>query len=168
MIVVEGMDNSGKTTLVETLAKHFKYSPIHSPGYCSEMLPWAKDSLLIKKPRVYDRHPCISERVYGAVLRGKDEFKSLWGEQIKRLFVDKRPLIIYCKPPDSVIVQDLKDDMEGVEENSLKLICAYNRVMHELRLQGLLVIVYDFTEQSEIGWENLISIISYKEKEYTW
>jgi hypothetical protein len=168
MIVVEGMDNSGKTTLGETLSERFNYPLVHSPGYCPEMLPWAKDSLLSKKLKIYDRHPCISERVYGAVLRGKDEFKSLWGEQIKRLFIDKKPLIIYCKPPNSVIVRDLSKQMEGVEENSLKLICAYNRVMHELRLQGLLVIVYDFTEQSEIGWENLISIISYKERGFTW
>lgn len=168
MIIIEGMDNSGKTTLAKTLASHFNYPLIHSPGYCPEMVKWAKDTLMIGKPRIYDRHPCISEHVYGTVLRGKNEFESLWGKDVRELFIEKKPLIIYCKPPDSVIVKDLSKQMTGVEENSLKLICAYNRVIHYLRLRELLVIKYDFTEQSEVGWENLITIISYKGRGFTW
>ena len=162
MVIIEGVDNSGKTTLANTLSQHFNYPLIHSPGHCSEMLDWAKAHLLTGGYRIYDRFPCISEHIYGPVIRGRDEFKSVLGKKIMTLFLDKNPLIIYCKPPDSVIRANMGEQMGGVEDNILSLILNYNRTVIYLRAWGLLVIKYDYTEKSEIGWENLISIISYR------
>lgn len=165
MIIIEGMDNSGKTTLGETLAAHFDWPLIHSPGYGPEMVNWAMSTLLVKAPRIYDRHPCISERVYGPVLRNRVEFNSRRGEAVIERFIEENPLIIYCKPPDSVITKDLKGQMEGIESNALTLIMTYNRLMAYLSDMGFLVIKYDFTEHGEIAWENLLAVVAYTERE---
>ena len=171
MIIIEGMDNSGKTTLAKTLASHYNWPLEHSPGYCSKMVDWAKSTLLIQGHRIYDRHPCISEQVYGPILRDKDEFKTPEGGKVMKLFIKKSPLIIFCKPPDSVIVDDMGDQMKGVKYNSFNLIMAYNRLMAYLKYWGLLVYDYDYTEHSENGWVNLFAAITYKEeerRELTW
>lgn len=165
MIIIEGMDNSGKTTLARTLAAHFAWPLVHSPGYYSKMVSWAKSTLTIRGSRVYDRHPCISEQVYGPILRDKDEFKTLEGKKVLKLFVKINPLVIYCKPPDSVIVNDMGEQMEGVKNSAFHLIMAYNRLVAYLKLWGLLVVKYDYTEHSETGWTNLLDTIAYKEGE---
>lgn len=163
MIIIEGMDNSGKTTLAKTLSSHFNYPLIHSCGYCPNMLSWARTSLSTQRHKIYDRHPCISEKVYGPVLRADNKFDSLEGVEILRRLIERRPLIIYCKPPDFVIRKNMGEQMDGVIDNVFALMLSYNRVMDFFRYVGLLIIKYDYTEQSEIGWENLISIIKEKE-----
>jgi len=162
MIIIEGMDNSGKTTLAKALSSHFNYPLVHSCGYCPNMLSWAKTSLS-RGYRIYDRHPCISELVYGPVLRANNKFDSPEGIKISEQFIKRRPLIIYCKPPNHVIRKNMGEQMSGVVDNVFALMLSYIRVMDFFSYEGLLIIKYDYTEQSEIGWENLISIIKEKE-----
>lgn len=167
VIIVEGVDNSGKSTLAKTLSEHFDWPLVHSPGFCPEMIDWAKTHLTAPGTRIYDRFPCVSEHIYGPVLRDKDEFKSVVGRKVLSFFIQKNPLIIYCKPPDSVITEDMGKQMKGVKDNILRLILNYNRMMVYFSLWHLLIIKYDFTERSEIGWENLINVISYREGKFS-
>lgn len=165
MIIIEGMDNSGKTTLGKALSEYFAYPLIHSPGFCPRMLDWTESSLLSRSPRIYDRYPCISERVYGPTLRNNNAFDSVRGRRILKIFYDRRPLVIYCKPPDSIIIKNMGKQMGGIKEKSLELIDTYSRLMAYFKISGWLVIKYDFTDHSKVDYENLISVIVYKEGE---
>lgn len=110
MIIVEGPDNSGKSTLVEKLQKTYRLKnlilPHRGPTDNYQDL-YNNMNYIINKamnPRdrwVVDRLPLISESIYGPLCRKRD----LWVEN----FVDKvnftkalftlRPFIIYCRPP---------------------------------------------------------------------
>lgn len=129
MIVIEGMDNTGKTTLSNKLVEHFGLPPecyIHSPGpdIPEQMAPRVHRMLEFKDlPFIWDRIHCISDQVYAEVLGRQNWFEVLYsklqlsdGERVssdKMEFISKkeacfkawiyflasRPTVIYCRPP---------------------------------------------------------------------
>jgi hypothetical protein len=76
-IVIEGPDGTGKTTLADALAKHMG-APIHkyddAPETEAEFYRRIIECATTPGPVVFDRHPMISEFVYGRVFEG-DRFK---------------------------------------------------------------------------------------------
>lgn len=83
MIVIEGMDNTGKTTLSNKLVEHFGLPPecyIHSPGPDTpeQMAPRVHRMLEFKHlPFIWDRIHCISDQVYAEVLGRENWFEVL-------------------------------------------------------------------------------------------
>lgn len=144
MIIVEGMDNSGKTTLCEKLESKSNFPVIHSPGPpqvvgIEAWFSFVRDTLTREVPCIYDRHPIFSEYIYGPLLRGVNMLSDK--DYLSKL-VKKDPLVIYCRPADSIIV-DFKDtiQMNGVKEKALMLIKAYDDFMNLFRANGR---VYDY------------------------
>lgn len=146
MIIIEGVDNSGKTVLGQKLSEFFNYPLIHSPGHCSEMLDWTKKALRDKEIKFYDRFPIISEAVYGLILRDGDDFDSEEGKKIMGLFWDKKPLVIYCEPPLKIIKRKMGEQMKGVKENLELLLLSYEDHMTILRSFGFTVVHYDYID----------------------
>lgn len=155
MIVVEGVDNAGKSTLASFLAQHFKLYLIKShwrPETPSEVdLQNMAICTLGKNLRgklVSDRLASISEFVYGSVVR---EESLLPQDEIMdnlMLFRDVQPtLIIHCRPPDLTILTRFRGrrQMEGVERNLTRLLFTYDKFMDDLG-KVLPVIHYDWTE----------------------
>lgn len=150
MIVVEGVDNTGKTTLAKFLAEQLGFVYMHNPGPPNEQTQpeWVlfiEDSLLDVENRVYDRHPIISEAVYGPILRDKDTLKGTG--YIVRL-VELNPIIIYCRPPASVIENTILDreQLEGVADNLGVLLDVYDDYIAELEnLSNLEIYFYDYS-----------------------
>lgn len=99
MIVLEGVDNSGKSTLARRLQVLTKWPIIASEGppkYSGEQNDRVK-GYFQRYPRdvIFDRHPCVSQNIYAGTLRGsKDLIDSTLVEQ----FYSARPLFIYCDP----------------------------------------------------------------------
>ena len=98
-IILEGIDNSGKTTLAQIIAKEIGY-PIRSsegpPKHAGEMEKRIERYLQMDNT-IFDRHPAISNPLYDeAFQRTPDRFD---GVLIDRLYAS-RPLIIYCDPCD--------------------------------------------------------------------
>ncbi len=140
MIIVEGMDNSGKTTLVEKLHKEYNLSVIKSSGPkdMSQLESAIYDSIERFKNGdivIYDRHPIISEHVYGPVLRNKNLLENL--ARKKRIWDDffrVEPMIIYCRPPiERIRNYGEREQMDGVKENTELLTHAYDIVMNKIR-----------------------------------
>lgn len=151
MLVVEGMDNSGKSTLAHELARATGRHVVHSPGHRltpPQLRDWAEKSLFSPANPyiIYDRHPVISESVYGPVLRGKSIFHETWlGRFVRRSFYEHvRPLIIYCRPPVTDITDFRKPEMDGVTDNALKLLSAYDGLIDELVDEGVRVLRYNY------------------------
>lgn len=154
MIVIEGMDNTGKSTLCETLSKEFLLPVVRRSGPYQDFAEWEHainldiDQTL---PVIRDRVPAISELVYGTILRGGSIAGDDHWDYLER-FLNKNLILIYCRPGAKTILDwGNRDQMEGVIENNERLIHAYDRLIDifEDSLQ-LKVHHYDFTEEGAL------------------
>ena len=153
MILIEGCDNSGKTTLVSKLSDDLRLLSIRQRQLPRNKLDITEYVLYMlglsrRFPTIFDRWPPISEPIYGPICRGvsfltKQEVFDLHS-MITEL--DPCPVIVYCRPRDSVILDfGEREQMEGVRENGRKLIKAYDKSMNETPLD---VITYDYEHDS--------------------
>lgn len=147
MIVVEGPDNSGKSTLIEQLINDFNLKKIssdrHGPPINEEDNANRVKTVLIKAIKhrrnnvIVDRFSLIGEEIYGPILRHKNLWTIAYKEKIKfmRCFKSLNPFIIYCRPPDSFIMDlskhiikdyDSPSHIKNIEENQKLIIKAYD------------------------------------------
>jgi hypothetical protein len=124
MIVVEGSDGSGKSTLIADLATTFSL-PI-APRVVSktteamvDLKEWTEHNVSMGwQPIIFDRHRLISEPIYGSVLRkgfepGFDDVR--WLHAMNTMFYQYcRPLIIYCVPPYPIVRANLQGDQDNL------------------------------------------------------
>ena len=99
MIILEGPDNSGKSTLAEFLASGTGIKANHSGGPIKSKADYQmRVATFFSTEKVYvmDRWPSISEQVYGSVMgRSYDiEFDETTIHALARGW-----LFIYCRPP---------------------------------------------------------------------
>lgn len=142
MIVLEGMDGSGKSQLAQRLSNHLNI-PIHerashsTNGPVDNLWEWVYNDVseMASQPiAIYDRHPLISEYVYAPILRGslRDEFHT---EQARRLLKRwaNNVFLIYCDPGIDEIYKNLTrlpdEQMKGVTENISELYYSYKALI---------------------------------------
>lgn len=153
MIFIEGVDNSGKTTLIERLEKA-GYRTDKSPHELKGMINFEAETQLNQRGKIWDRGRVISECIYGNVLR---DGPAVDKTSIMR-FIEKRPLIIFCRPADKYILSNNgRAQMAGVLNNHKALIDAYDELMRELVRFGVRVVKYDWVHQST--YEHVIKAI---------
>src|SRR5690606_1150211 len=165
IIIVEGMDGTGKTTLVQQLAYRLKVEPRKFVGslgpsddYRLVLVKRTKseiselESSLSKGEtvkRLYDRFPLISEAVYGTVLRGHNCFGGLYYPLRRRLLALKA-VIIYCRPGTDVIQANVQKapQMSGVLEHFGELLYAYDKLFGELTESPVnsYITIYNYTQ----------------------
>lgn len=114
MIVVEGPDGAGKTTLVKEIQSQFDV--VVAPRVVDtdanamvDLKAWVENNVRqLNQGVVFDRHRLISETCYGPILRqGRTEpgFDDLgWLTAMMEFFYRSKPTIIYCIPPKSICV----------------------------------------------------------------
>lgn len=178
MIIIEGMDGSGKTSLAQKLSFRLGNVPIKrfvtsdGPTNYDLLVKRAKIALMDlhsqvtqnRRPVViYDRFPLISEAVYGSILRGRNSFGDEWTSLID-LLLALDPIIVYCRPRIDLILQNIREtadnQMDGVVSKALELINAYDELIswlqvksHRLRSGRILVYGYDLDEVRDIEVE---------------
>ncbi|MDE2098834.1 MAG: hypothetical protein KGL39_16395 [Patescibacteria group bacterium] len=133
MIIVEGMDNTGKTSLTQYLGHRYGLPVIHSEGPRGviESFKWVESAMNLHKNNIiYDRFPLVSEEVYGVVLRNYSVFDNPPGEELRHRLVGAKPILIFCRPPLDVMGRfGEREQMEGVIENSIQLSQRYEEVI---------------------------------------
>lgn len=107
MIIVEGPDGSGKSTLVSILAQKLRL-PVANKVVDSQtnamvdLVKWTEDNVARGfQPTIFDRHRLISEPIYGPILKERQDPKFYdmgWLSQQLWLFYGCKPIIIYCLP----------------------------------------------------------------------
>ena len=159
-IVVEGMDGSGKSTLVKQLMEYLGEQGDYVPGYnrvIGEKAPmpqWWMEKLAynpVGKIVVHDRF-FYPELVYGPVLR-KRVVMDRGTESYVREFLRHRAFLIYCRPPVKTIAQDIHkvEQMKGVKEHFNELLTAYDQVMiDEAGVMNSRFARYDWTQPMEL------------------
>lgn len=140
MIIIEGPDNSGKSTLGVKLSLDLKLPLIHSekpnPDWTPEQALEHATRQLRPRVALLDRVYTISEYVYGPICRGRSALSELHPEALLDLYC-RNYLIIYCRPSDKAILNNKgRDQMEGVLENHSKIIKEYDRLMTEVEIFG--------------------------------
>lgn len=165
IIVVEGPDNAGKTTLALDIAKKMQgvFVKVERPrgGISLKALSELLDvATRYSGVVVTDRHACISEPIYGKIIRGGHDLDE---REVLRCY-DQINAIVYCRPPTHVIMGSLgeRPQMEGVLDHTPTIIHAYDELMLELHMeQEKLVKVYDY--QKHNPQELIENLIKYKE-----
>lgn len=158
MIIVEGPDGAGKTNLVTHLAEELQL-PV-APRRVSkqavhlvEMRPWVDENLREGlRPTLFDRHPFISEFIYGPTMKGRlpEGFDDPdWLQERLARFNKLNPAIIWCLPPLEEVVNNIDGDPdnEAIAPHIETIYWLYYyRAMHH----GLM---YDYT--GEMPWGKL-------------
>ena len=135
LIIVEGMDNTGKTTLINRLADDLKLLVMGNrrrPSRSEDILHYTFHLTELSQcyDVIIDRWSAISEPIYGPICRGTSwpdmATQTALMEHISML----RPLLIYCRPEDQVVL-DFGDrsQMEGVIQNAEALLKEYDQKM---------------------------------------
>jgi GTPase SAR1 family protein len=151
MIIILGMDNTGKTTLFERICHEFELNGEHSPGPVTRecQTDWMLEQMVKEKEggehSIYDRFSCFEEMIYGKVLRDNPQYNFESPEV--RLLKGTNPLIIYARPPKECILgfEDGREQMEGVKERGVELLEAYDELYFKLKSKGWAVAHYDYT-----------------------
>lgn len=163
MIIFEGPDGSGKSTLMHQLNDELKL-PI-APRVVSketeamvDLQTWVDQNLETGfQPIIYDRHRLISEPIYGPTLRGTSQepgFSDVtWLAPRLRQFYELKPVIIYCLPPLEVVQANLKNDPDNtrVLDKIEAIYTAYvARIALDYSLAPGKVYVWDYTRSLKI------------------
>lgn len=173
MIVVEGPDGAGKTTLIQTLSHNLGIDV--APRVVTkdteamvDLREWVDENLKLGfQATIFDRYRLISETIYGPILRQKSQpgFDQMsWlGPRISH-FYHHKPIIIYCLPPLATVLGNIKDDEDNkAVVNSIESIySAYvARAALDLAFAPGTIRVWDYTTTPTINglpfWFNQVA-----------
>lgn len=161
LIVVEGCDGSGKSTLLENarieIRKRYFVQVRHScrPLELGDAIHFMRtvNYAAGRLPVMADRHPLISEPIYGPILRGTHLFESHFNYskphfryETLRDFVAR---IIYCRPSLETVRRNImvNPQLAGVAEKIESLYAAYDQTMEEIS-RYVSVFTYDYQLQT--------------------
>lgn len=159
-IIVEGMDGSGKDTLISTLQSLFPFHLLHQRastslgGPVADLTNWTVLDVLTmsrQPPSIYNRHPLISEPIYATRRLVNPGLNPPWDNPewlttYSRLAAFHSVLVL-CHPPFGVVSANLDKTpdghMPGVSENRKELHDAYSTLVWPGRSMR-----YDYTKDT--------------------
>lgn len=118
MIVLEGADGSGKSTLAKELSKLTGWPVVGSKGppRSPDEFVARIEALLAQRARtIFDRHPIISEFIYGGLLRPQIKIP----RRLMAKFKSSRPFIIYCKSPTGELTPQNNPEIDTFQHVSM-------------------------------------------------
>lgn len=160
MIIFEGPDGAGKSTLISEVIHHWHGSPpnnydvqvVHSPGPLPKGL-YLHALKILKEAKpvcILDRFPYFSEAVYGKILERHPLMTVSEFVALRERLLKIRPLVIYCRPPLTMlhITHKAREQMKGVDENFDVLVKEYDR-QFAYWIRDFRIATYDFTQGDE-------------------
>lgn len=159
MIVLEGPDGGGKSTLAKRLVAEFGL-PLHKRasdsinGPVTDLFDWAYKDVCTMPDQplaIYDRHPLLSEYIYGPIVRSAlpSGFTTTTAHALIRMMAP-RVLVVMCRPLNARLIAsvDASRDMPGVTERIEAIATAYDAL--KMFWPGQ-VITYDYDNPDSLG-----------------
>lgn len=119
IIVIEGPDNAGKSTLARYISQRILWPIIYSegPGKSEQEINDRVRRYSLFDNVIFDRHPSISQTLYNRFRTGGP---AIYAENILQ-FYESDPLFIFCQGRDlsthQIKEHDTPDHLELVEKN---------------------------------------------------
>lgn len=138
MIIIEGPDGAGKSTLISSLMLKYprlKMAPrpctsLGGPLVGRELVEWLEE-YGVMPGYLYDRHQCISGPVYDAVFERSVDTQAQ--NTLHSIFYEvlSGARIIYCRPPKLEIVKAVNESaqLDGVARKIHEVISTYDSIM---------------------------------------
>jgi adenylate kinase family enzyme len=158
LIILDGFDNSGKTTLAYKIASEFGLKYLHSPSEYrwdfNKMIDWAVQEIEADRYAVYDRFSPLTDQVYGPVLRGGTPYlDDEKGQAVVELLKRTPHLIIYARPSKSQILRfGEREQMDGVVEQAEKLLVRYDALFYDLMKSDWNIVGYNYEEPGDYNY----------------
>lgn len=181
MIILEGPDGGGKTTLANRLHQSTGL-PLHSrasdslTGPVKDLFGWAVADLTTwgEQPlSIYDRHPLTSEHIYGPHVRGqvRPGFEMANKELANmRRFLRDNALVIICLPPFETVQANIENDenqMLGVKDNIQHIYDCYFMMLHIWPLDTHICRYnYEQDDHERFGYNAILAAV--KHHQFTW
>jgi hypothetical protein len=156
VIIVEGADNTGKTTLITELLKldpnlHLlarkKYRPERGESIGTSYLKMLDAGDV---NGVADR--CMaSECIYGVLFRDGCRMTVSEHAEIREQLFQHRAIIVWCNPPNEVIERDWHARPQLYTENPLRIANAYRQMLPRL-FSGFNIVQYDWSRCDAMGF----------------
>ena len=160
MIIVEGPDGAGKTTLVKILSKTLGWriadrvvdKDTTITGGQGSLKKWVRCNLDQGFQKIiFDRHRLISEPIYGPLFRGglQDGFDDAnwhsgsWGRLMRT-----KPFVIFCLPPLEIVTRNVMRDPDNKEVSPAIAQIYWAYWTTYCRMPYLPRVRYDYTGQS--------------------
>jgi len=172
MIIIEGPDGSGKSTLIKNILQQldgFKVVAWNDPPKNAEQLAKnlhrSKDLVRSGQLVIQDRTPWITEPIYDVAKNGPDKLPTWRYYQAGLTLL--RSTLIYCRPPDDVIKKhavtgssppDTPAYLKWIEGNIDDLVNLYDAFMEPIR-----PMIYDWTKPDEKLIPELLKIVKREE-----
>lgn len=153
IIIVEGCDFSGKSTLALQLANDLNAFMIRSrkPKSVADVMSWAS---LVQStfdiPVVCDRSPLFSDLIYGPIIRGESAITPRQARAILGLLT--HVVVVYCNPGKETVLSANNDQMDGVKENLEKIYDTYQEHMAQCP-----VYLHEYNWKEEGAYDSLLS-----------
>lgn len=162
MLIVEGPDGAGKSTLVKLLAAvtDFPVAPrvvSAETKAMTDLMVWTERNVSQGFQRViFDRHRLISDPIYRFAIMSKQMDANLyslpWLTRMFAAFHQCMPIVIYCMPPLGTIYRNLENDEDNraVFQDIDRVYYMYAaKVAHDTSLSRIDMFHYDYTNDSE-------------------
>jgi len=181
MILLEGPDGGGKTTLLRRLCRETGL-PSHArasdsiTGPVVDLFAWTVDDITTwhkQELAIYDRHPLTSEHIYGPTVRGlvRPGFEMSNPDiAYMRRYMRRHALVIVCLPPYPTVQENVASEIEqmpGVVENIDHIYECYRMMLHVWPLDSHIA-RYDYTvpDEGPHGYNEILAAVKYHK--YSW
>lgn len=169
MIIVEGPDGAGKTTLISKLSNDLQL-PV-APRVVSKetkaltnLRNWTDQNLAAGfKLTIFDRHRLISDPIYRFILNKPVDtglYDPQWLALAHLKFQRIRPAIVYCLPPLEAVWANVKDDEDNVAVRDRIHAIYYDYVASMAQSMGnprLRTFTYDYTrDQDGVEYDRIL------------
>lgn len=159
MIIIEGVDNTGKSTLLKKILEEFPFlEPIRMENAVTATVGeyrsfvWTVLGFEESKHLIFDRL-LFSEVIYGPIIRDGIRMTMEEVRAAFRLLRFHEPYIIYCRRTAEQIRETFgeREQMDGVANNIEALVKSYDEWMGLIKPKTRCkVVIYDFEEEGNL------------------